>query len=109
MRAALAKPLDWCSIQLARLSVHRGSGAAGQVAQVESLLEDPDFFGDSATVPRDLRFTSARAFQFTSQVVSPWKRNNTVHGRLFTTGKRWQHKPVVILLHGWNIDRKSVV
>ncbi|HXI84083.1 MAG TPA: alpha/beta fold hydrolase [Verrucomicrobiae bacterium] len=104
MRAALAKPLDWCSIQLARLSVHRGVGAVGQVAQVESLLEDPDFFGDSVVAPHDLRFTTKRAFQFTSSVVSPSKRNNTVHGRLFTTGKRWQDKPVVILLHGWNMQ-----
>ena len=104
MRAALAKPLDWCSIQLARLSVQRGSGAIGQVAEVESLLEDPDFFGESVVAPQDLRFTTKRAFQFTSSVVSPWKRNNTVHGRLFTTGKRWQDKPVVILLHGWNMQ-----
>ena len=104
MRAALAKPLDWCSIQLARLSVHRGYGAAGQVAEVESLLEEPDFFGDSVTAPQDLRFVSKRAFQFTSPVVSPWKRNNTVHGRLFTTGRRWQDKPVAVLIHGWNMQ-----
>ncbi len=104
MRAALAKPLDWCSIQLARLSVHRGLGDAGQVAQVEALLEDPDFFGDSIPAPLDLRFTTKHAFQFTSPVVSPWKRNNTVHGRLFTVGKQWQDKPVVILLHGWNMQ-----
>jgi dienelactone hydrolase len=104
VRAALAKPLDWCSIQLARLSVHCGSGAIGQVAQVESLLEDPDFFAGSVTAPRDLRFVTKRAFRFTSPVVSPWKRNNTVHGRLFTTGKRWQDKPVVILIHGWNMQ-----
>jgi dienelactone hydrolase len=104
VRATLAKPLDWCSIQLARLSVHRGAGSARQVAEVEALLEDPDFFGDSVTAPQDLRFTNKHAFQFTSPVVSPWKRNNTVHGRLFTTGKRWQDKPVVILLHGWNMQ-----
>ncbi len=104
MRAALAKPLDWCSIQLARLSVHRGSGGIGQIAQVESLLEDPDFFGDSVVAPSDLKFTGKRTFRFTSPVVSPWKRNNTVHGRLFTTGKQWQDKPVVILLHGWNMQ-----
>jgi dienelactone hydrolase len=104
VRAALAKSLDWCTIQLARLSVHRGSGSAGQVAEVESLLEDPDFFGDSVTAPQDLRFVSERAFQFTSPVVSPWERNNTVHGRLYRVDKQWQDKPVVILLHGWNMQ-----
>jgi len=103
VRATLAKPLDWCSIQLARLTVHRGFGSAGQVAEVEALLDDPDFFGDSVTAPRDLRFTTKLAFQFTSPVVSPWKCNNTVHGRLYTAGNQWQDKPVVILLHGWNM------
>ncbi len=102
MRAVLAKPLDWCAIQLARLSVHRGTGVEGQVAQIEALLEDPDFLGGSTKAPTDLKFISERAFQFTSPVVSPWKRNNVVHGRLFATGKHWQDRPVVVLLHGWN-------
>lgn len=104
MRAVLAKPLDWCSIQLARLSVHHSTGATGQVAEVEALLADPAFFGDSTAAAKDLRFTSKRRFRFNSPVVSPARCNNTVHGKLYTTGKHWQDKPVVVLLHGWNVD-----
>jgi dienelactone hydrolase len=104
VRAVLAKPLDWCSIQLARLSVRGGSRVEGQVARVEALLEDPHFLGGFVTSPEDFRFVSKRAFQFTSPVVSPWKRNNTVHGRLFTASKRWTDRPTMVLLHGWNAD-----
>jgi dienelactone hydrolase len=102
MRAALAKPLDWCSIQLARLSVHDGIGAHEQVAEVEKIIEDPDFLCDFVTAPKDLRFVSKRAFRFTSAVTSLWERNNTVHGRFFMASKHWQDNPTVILLHGWN-------
>jgi len=52
------------------------------VAQVESLLEDPDFFGDVRAVRQDLAFYHQARVQFTSSVVSPWKRNNTVTGAL---------------------------
>ena len=104
MRAVLAKPLDWCSIQLARLSVRGGNRVEGQVARAEALLEHPRFLGDFVTTPEDFRFVSKRAFQFTSPVVSPWRRNNTVHGRLFTASKRWPERPTVVLLHGWNAD-----
>jgi dienelactone hydrolase len=104
MHAALAKPLDWCSIQLARLSVRDGPGAKGQLAQAEALLEHPDFLGDFVIAPEDFRFVSKRAFRFTSPIMSPWKRNNTVHGRLFTAATRWQDKPTVVLLHGWNAE-----
>jgi len=77
-------------------------GDGDQAGQVEALLADPDFLANSVTAPPDLRFTSETAFQFTSPVVTAWKRNNLVHGRLFTVGKDWRKKPVVLLLHGWN-------
>lgn len=103
MRAGLAKPLDWCSIQLARLSV-RGGGVEKQAARAAELLQHPDFLGDFVAAPEDFRFVSKRAFQFTSPVESPWRRNNTVHGRLFTAAPRWQDRPTVVLLHGWNAE-----
>jgi len=102
MRAALAKPLDWCTIQLARLSVRDGIGAHEQLTEVEAIIESPDFLCDFVTTPKDLRFVSKRAFQFTSPVTSPWERNNTVHGRFFVASECWQDNPTVILLHGWN-------
>jgi dienelactone hydrolase len=102
MRAALAKPLDWCTIQLARLSVRESVGAHEQLAEVEAILDSPDFLCDFVTAPTDLRFVTKRTFQFTSAVASPWERNNTVHGSFFLASQHWQDNPTVILLHGWN-------
>jgi len=102
MRAALAKPLDWCTIQLARLNVHDATGTEGLAARAQALLEHPDFLGDFVTSPEDFRFVTKRSFQFTSPVASPWKRNNTVHGRFYPASKSWKEKPTVVLLHGWN-------
>lgn len=104
MHAALAKPLDWFSIQLARLSVHNGSGAHHQASEVEALLRGPEFLCDFVGVPEDFTFVSERQFYFTSPVASPWGRNNTVHGRFFPASERWENKPTVILLHGWNAE-----
>jgi dienelactone hydrolase len=102
MRAALAKPLDWCTIQLARLNVRDATDTEGLAARAQAVLDHPDFLGGAVGAPRDLRFVTKRRFQFTSPVPSPWKRNNTVHGRLYTVSKTWQDKPTLILLHGWN-------
>ncbi|HTS17970.1 MAG TPA: alpha/beta hydrolase family protein [Verrucomicrobiae bacterium] len=102
MRAALAKPLDWCTIQLARLNVRDATDTTGLAARAQAVLESPDFLGGEVATPQDFRFVTKRAFQFSSPAPSPWKRNNTVHGRLYTGAGAWQDKPTVILLHGWN-------
>jgi dienelactone hydrolase len=102
MRGALAKPLDWCAIQLARLNVRDARVTGGLAAKAQALLEYSDFFGGNVVAPRDFRFVTKRTFQFASPAPSPWKRNNTVHGRLYTVSKSWLDEPTVILLHGWN-------
>jgi hypothetical protein len=101
VHAVVTKPLDWFSIQLARLSVRDGAAVDGQLAAAEALLHRREFFGDFAGVPADLHFTSKRAFRFTSLVTSPWKHNNIVHGRLFAAKPG---APTVVLLHGWNAE-----
>ena len=102
MRAALAKQLDWCTIQLARLNVRDAADTEGLAARAQAVLDHPDFLGGLVTAPKDLRFVTKRRFQFASPVPSPWKRNNTVHGRLYTASKPWPGKPTLVLLHGWN-------
>ncbi|HVM60911.1 MAG TPA: alpha/beta fold hydrolase [Verrucomicrobiae bacterium] len=102
MRAALAKPLDWCTIQLARLNVPDAKNAEGLATRAQAVLENPDFLGGPAVAPPDFRFVTKRAFQFSSPAPSPWRRNNTVHGRLYEASKSWRDKPTIILLHGWN-------
>jgi dienelactone hydrolase len=102
MRAALAKPLDWCTIQLARLNVRDAADKEGLAARAQAVLDHPDFLGGFVDAPKDFRFVTKHTFQFTSPVPSPWKRNNTVHGRLYTVTKPWQDRPTLVLLHGWN-------
>ena len=64
MQASLAKPLDWCTIQLARLNVRDAVGKEGLAARAQALLEHPDFLGDFVTPPEDFRFVTKRSFQF---------------------------------------------
>ncbi len=104
MHAAVTKPLDWFSIQLARLSVHAGAAADGQLTAAEALLHRPDFVADFARAPDDFTFGRGRAFRFTSQAISPWERNNIVHGRFFPVGESWSEQATVVLLHGWNAE-----
>ena len=104
MRAALAKPLDWCTIQLARLNVRDAADTEGLAARAQAVLDHPDFLGGLVGAPKDFRFVTKRRFEFASPVPSPWKRNNTVHGRLYTASKQWQDRPTLVLLHGWNAN-----
>jgi pimeloyl-ACP methyl ester carboxylesterase len=104
MHALLTKPLDWCSIQLARLSVHNGHSESGRAAAADELLHCPDFFCDFVQVPRDLTFTRDRGFRFTSPIQSPWAKNDIVYGKLFPCREQWRPYPTVLLLHGWNAE-----
>ncbi len=104
MHAFVTKPLDWFSIQLARLTVHSSDGTNEHVAAAQSLLDHPDLFCDFVEAPCDLRFVGKRKFTFSSPLTTPWSENNMVHGRLFRCGKHWRDRPAVILLHGWNAE-----
>lgn len=104
MHAAVTKPLDWFTIQLARLSVREADSPDGQARAAETLLHRDGFFGDLAGVPDDLKFFTRRAFRFTSPVASPWRHNNIVHGRFYPVAKHWADRPTVLLLHGWNAE-----
>lgn len=104
MFALLAKPLDWLAIQLARLSVHSGTQPANQWAEAGRLLHDSDFLCDGVGAPADLAFLGDRHFRFSSPIASRWGQNNTVYGRLHVAAQRWQQRPAVVLLHGWNAE-----
>jgi dienelactone hydrolase len=104
MHAILAKPMDWFSIQLARLSVHVGTGASAQLDDAQRLLATPCFFSVADAALPELQFSNAREFHFVSPVESRWPANNIVHGRLFAGTGNWQSRPTVILLHGWNAE-----
>ena len=104
MHAAIVKPLDWFTIQLARLSVRNAVTPDGQVVAAEALLQRPEFLNQDVAAPVDWEFGTCRAFRFTSPVVSPWNHNNIVHGRFFPVTERWTVHPTVVLMHGWNAE-----
>jgi pimeloyl-ACP methyl ester carboxylesterase len=104
VHAAIAKRLDWFSIQLAKRSVQEGAGLDAQVAAAETLLHDRKFFADFVRAPEDLRFTYKHVFRFTSPVASRWSRNNVVHGRFLPCRRHWRPYPTVLMLHGWNAE-----
>ncbi|MDB6028545.1 MAG: hypothetical protein JWM68_4768, partial [Verrucomicrobiales bacterium] len=66
------------------------------------LLKHNDFFCDFAKPPSELLWLSDTRLQFTSQVYTPWQEANIVHAQLFRCPGKWQEKPTVVLVHGWN-------
>lgn len=97
----LVRPLDRLAIRGAVASVEVVD-ACGDIVAAEELLQQPDLFSAAVEPARDVRFKSAHDFQFTSPMDSPWHENRVVHGKFFRAGKDWEHKPGVVLLHGWN-------
>jgi pimeloyl-ACP methyl ester carboxylesterase len=104
VHALLAKPLDWCVIQLARRSVSSDSRPplgrnAPQPAPLQADLRLPE-----VTKPADFACSADGPFRFPSPVRTASERNNLVHGRLYATGGDWMNRPTVVLLHGWNAE-----
>jgi len=52
--------------------------------------------------PAKVEFDSPRHFRFPSPQPCALPENNIVHGRLYRCSGRWQERPTVVLLHGWN-------
>lgn len=105
MIGLLAQALDRWILRLATARMPREAGGDPRLAEAAALLRHPDFLCDFAATPADVAFTEGTHFQFPSLLPSPWAENNVVHGRLFRTGRDWQRRPAVVLLHGWNGER----
>ena len=72
------------------------------LSEASALLRDADFFCRFAENAPELQFRGQREFHFASPLCTPWPENNTVFGKFFRSGRNWETKPSVILLHGWN-------
>ena len=83
MHSVLTKPIDWLSIQLARLSVHHHPGDHHPISAIEKFVGDPEFFCDFVQVPEDLSLSAERDFRYTSPIVTPAEENNVVMGKWF--------------------------
>jgi dienelactone hydrolase len=65
------------------------------------LLQNLDLFTGEVQ-PAAVEFDGPTNFRFASPRPSAHAVNNIVHGRLYRCDGRWQEKPVILLLHGWN-------
>jgi pimeloyl-ACP methyl ester carboxylesterase len=92
--------LDRICIAAATASVRGGWRQAGQGERARALLAEEDFL--APRVPSaELTFQSKSRFTFPSVVRKTWD-TPTACGRFRRTGRDWQKRPAVIMLHGWN-------
>jgi dienelactone hydrolase len=69
--------------------------------EAQRLLQSPEFF-PTETQPAVVEFDGPINFRFPTPRPTAHSVNNVVHGRLYRCDEDWRHKPVVLLLHGWN-------
>src|SRR5437899_4765831 len=75
-----------------------GKDSLGEAIQ---LLERPDFV-PAESHPAQMDFQDALHFRFPTPQACDCAENNIVYGRLYRCACRWQDRPAIILLHGWN-------
>jgi dienelactone hydrolase len=101
MMAGLFKLVDWSAIRLAAARMPQPDGRNPHVAEARQLIESKDFFPAEMEAAR-VQFNGALQFHFPTPYPGPFAENNTVPGRFYRCGERWQERPTVLLLHGWN-------
>jgi dienelactone hydrolase len=103
MWSFITKPLDRIAMRSACGSVRPSPDGDCHVEEALAMLKRPDFFAPDVA-PAKLEEGPRDTFRFPSPFESSVPANNIVPGRMFLTGRDWQRKPSVILLHGWNAE-----
>jgi pimeloyl-ACP methyl ester carboxylesterase len=98
--APLAKLLDWSSIQTAVLMMP-AHDLNSKLEEAIQFLSGPDFF-PAQSAPAQVQCNGSLDFTFTTPQPCEFAENNIVHGRLYRCAGRWQERPVIILMPGWN-------
>jgi len=100
MIAPLEKLIDWSSVQVMTLMMP-AKEYDWRLEEALRFLKGPDFvFTDSQ--PAQVEFNGPLHFRFPTPRPSDFTENNVVHGRLYRCSERWQERPVIILLPGYN-------
>ncbi len=102
MIAPLAKFIDWLAIQVLAIWMPRLNSQIPRLEAALKFLKGPDFI-PAECQPARVEFTpdsSGLHFRFPTPRPSGFTENNIVYGRLYRCTKRWQERPLVILLHG---------
>src|SRR3981081_3672486 len=66
-----------------------------------AFLNGPDF-APTDSQPAQVEFDDSLHFRFPTPRPCEFAENNVVDGRLYRCTERWQERPVIILLPGWN-------
>jgi hypothetical protein len=106
--------MDWSSMQAAVLMMP-ANDLSSKLEEAIQFLQGPDFIPTESqpaqvipTAKIDLWLRrggdTAPYLHFTFPTPRPCEfvENNVVHGRLYRCAERWQERPVIILLPGWN-------
>jgi pimeloyl-ACP methyl ester carboxylesterase len=102
MIAPLEKLIDWSSIQVMTLMMSaKGKEHDWRLEEALRFLKGPDFVSTD-TQPAQVEFNGPVHFRFPTPRPSDFQQNNVVYGRLYRCPERWQERPVIILLPGYN-------
>jgi pimeloyl-ACP methyl ester carboxylesterase len=100
MIAPLAKLMDWSAIQVTTLMMPANEHNP-RLEEALQFLKSPDFVSTDSQ-PAQVEFNGPLHFRFPTPRPCEFTENNVVHGRLYRCPKRWQERPVIILLPGYN-------
>jgi pimeloyl-ACP methyl ester carboxylesterase len=104
MISPLAKFIDWSSIQASAMRSLPPSGRDPRLEEALQFVRGANFI-PAESQPAQVEFDDDKSglhFRFTTPRPSDLAENNVVYGRLYRCAERWQERPVIILLHGWN-------
>ena len=100
MIAPLEKLIDWSSIQVMTLMMPANEHNP-RLEEALRFLKSPDFLPTDSQ-PAKVEFNGPVHFRFPTPRPCEFTENNVVHGRLYRCSERWQERPVIILLPGYN-------
>ena len=100
MIAPLAKLLDWSALQLMTLMMPSLEHDP-RLEEAIQFLKSPDSI-PAVSEPAKIEFNGPVHFTFPTPRPCDFAENNVVHGRLYRCPERWQERPVIILLPGYN-------
>jgi len=100
MIAPLEKLIDWAAIQVMTLMTP-ANASKPRLEEAIQFLNGADFV-PADSQPAQVDFNGSLHFRFPTPRPCNFAENNFVHGRLYRCGERWQERPVIILLPGFN-------
>jgi len=92
--------MDWSAIQVVAMMMPANVGNP-RLEEALQFLNGPEFI-PAESQPAQVEFNGSLHFRFPTSRPCEFTENNVVHGRLYRCPERWQERPVIILLPGFN-------